>query len=302
MLKFVAIWYIMAISKPKKERFSMLIRYFIPPFSAAFQLQTNCPVLINLLCLKHGQYLTETPTMTSHTITALRQGSTCNYEISHGDTHFVTANPLYAVEDIIYHHRDFLEKVLALHGAAVTDGNYAHIFLAATTSGKTTLTAYLIHSGFDYITDDCVLLDREEFSIHPFTTPLHLREGSLEVLKRYAVLPKALTYLEDEIFARYVFTPDNCVTASLPLGGIFFLHRTEERNALEEMSLTDRITGLLHSPITAYPMSKEYLIFISRLAKFPCYRLYYSDMNYVKELLQNEFSACSPIITGTDPS
>ncbi len=176
---------------------------------------------------------------------------------------------------------------LALHGAAIAHNSRAHLFLAPTTAGKTTLTSHLVARGFDYITDDCILLDWDNFTVYPNITPLHLREGSLNVLKRYDALPPSLEFIDDPAYPRYTYTPANCITGPLPLGTIYFIIRTEDENRLEEMSGTEKMKALLKSPIQEYPLNSDYLRTIARLSRFPCYRLFYNDMDYVAEVIRN---------------
>ncbi|MBQ8188153.1 MAG: hypothetical protein IJZ44_00015 [Lachnospiraceae bacterium] len=214
-----------------------------------------------------------------------------DYEVSRAGGCVSTSAPLEIVNDILYEQRCFDPNILALHGAAVAYNGLSYLFLGATTSGKTTLTGYLASKGFKYITDDCILLDRETFCVYPYTTPLHFRQGGVDVLRKCGALPEKLQLLEEPSFTRYVYTPDDCISKSLPLGRIFFLTRTEgveDENRVEEMTTTERMTELLKSPIIEYSINGAYLQLIARLAKFPCHRLTYHDMNYVEEVIRNE--------------
>ena len=175
-----------------------------------------------------------------------------------------------------------------MHGGAVEYKNGAYLIVAATTSGKTTLTSYLVSNSFGYITDDCIILYRESFKIYPFTTPLHLRKGGYNALKALGCAPENYVFLDSVSIKRYVYTPNNSVSKPLPLKKIFFITRTEDTNILEEMNTTEKITALLKSPITEYEIDGSYLSFISKLSAIPCKRLYYSNMNYVAEVIKNE--------------
>ena len=44
----------------------------------------------------------------------------------------------------------------------------------------------------------------------------------------------------------------------------------------------------MKAPITDYTVNGEYIRFISRLAATACYELFYSDMAYVAQVIQNE--------------
>ncbi len=268
----------------------MITLILAPPYQDSTAITTNCPRLAHSLHLKYGKYITLSKRTTNaiHTIEALKVEQ--NYIINNNSTSFNTSTPFQDIEDILYAQKKFAPNVLALHGAAIAHNDRSILFLAATNSGKTTLTSYLVSKGFRYITDDCILLNKATFSVSPYTTPLHLRHGSLDVLRKYDVLPEKLQFLDEPSFTRYIYTPTNCSIRSLPIERIFFLTRTEsitDRNYLEKMSTIDRMTELLKAPITEYPMNSEHLQFIAKLAKFPCHRLFYSDMNYVQEVIRN---------------
>jgi len=179
-------------------------------------------------------------------------------------------------------------SIFALHGAAVEYNCKAYIFLASTTSGKTTLASYLVSNSFGYITDDCILLDKNNFTIHPVKAPIQLRTGGLKVLKDYKAEPQNIEVIENEKDLRYVYMPDNYINNPLPIEKIFFIRRTANINSLIPMNTTTRITELMKSPIREYPVTSEYIRFISQLTKYECQYLLYHDMNYVIEVIKNE--------------
>jgi len=199
-----------------------------------------------------------------------------------------TSHPVLCIDQFLFENPSYDSAVFAMHGAAVEWREKSYVFLAATTSGKTTLTSYLVHCGCGYVTDDCVLLDRKTYEVHPFSTPLRLREGGLRVLARYEALPGDLYCISEDnnLTCRYIYTPKNCVQRALPLGEIFFIERTENENSLCEMTMQEKIAALMKSPITVYPIGAGYLRFLADLGIRYCKCLKYCDMNFVKEVLQ----------------
>lgn len=261
--------------------------FLTPPYQTTCAIDTNCVLLEKQLALKYGAYISVQSAPTNHMIRVTKTEN--GYTIKTPTEIFVSDSPLYEIDKFLFDHTKYDPRVLALHGAAVEWDGKCHLFLAATTSGKTTLTSYLCQDGFGYLTDDCILLDRQNLCVHPLATPIQLRSGGAEVLKHYNALPSNLERLkEGDNLVRYVYTPNNIPSKAVPLANIFFIERTEDENALLDMSTTERITALMKSPITNYPITGDYLRFLSTLAqKIPCYRLRYCDMNYVKELIQN---------------
>ena len=249
-------------------------------------IRTNCENLVCSLRLQYGRYLCEGEEADGSTITVVKHEA--SYRIDFAGKIIEADCPLEKIDSILFEHTRFDDWIFAIHGAAVEWQGQAYLFLAATTSGKTTLAAYLTSQEFGYITDDCILLDRTSLLVTPFSTPLHLREGGLEVLRRYRAAPDKPTLLDDPVIRRYIHTPENCVTEPLPLGRIFFIARTEQENRLVPMSGNEKMAALMKSPITNYPLTGEYVRFLSRLAQSAdCRRLYYSDMAYVAEVIRH---------------
>lgn len=255
------------------------------PYQTSYTIETNCKDLVSSLKLKHGKYAVPYSSDADYTIKAIKEDN--QYKIISSDFNLSTDIPLRKIEDIMYETRKYDNHIFPIHGGAVEHNGGAYLIVASTTSGKTTLTSYLTTNGFGYITDDCILLDRDTFNIYPFTTPVHLRGGGYDVLKKLNCLPKKLTLLDDISIKRYVYTPNNLISKPLPLKKIFFITRCEDKNSLIPMSTNEKITELLKSPIQEFKLDSKYITFISRLASMPCQRLYYSNMNFVKEVIEN---------------
>lgn len=256
------------------------------PFQTSFTIKTNCKELANSIMLKHGKYAIESIIEPDIIIIATKKQS--SYSIYFNGNYLKTNAPLRKIEDIMYENRKYDENTFAIHGGAVEYKGEAYLIVAATASGKTTLTSYLISNGFGYITDDCILLNCSNFDIYPFSTPIHLRRGGYNVLKKLGCLPETVMLLDDVYIKRYVYTPENYITQPIPLKKIFFITRTKNSNRIEKMTTNEKITALLKSPITEYKIDSNYLSFISKLASIPCEKLYYSDMNFVAEVIKNE--------------
>ena len=253
---------------------------FVPPFQTTFNITTNCNELIRLLKLKYGKYMIAfCQSNDTKNIVTVKKGHL--YDIEFENKIINSESGILAIDDIIFNHTVYDKTIFALHGAAVEYNGKAYLFLASTTSGKTTLTSYLTSNGFGYITDDCILLDRKTFEVYPYNTPIHLRDGGVEVLKRFNALPSQLEILDDGYIKRYIYTPKNSVDKSLPVEKIFFINRTEKDNILEDLDTTSRMSSLMHAPITVYTITPEYLKFISSLSKTNCCKLCYCDMDFV---------------------
>ena len=260
--------------------------FYKPPFQSVCAITTNCEILCELISLKYGKYVDCFPENADIEITALKEND--HYIITTPSGKSVTDDPLIYIDRYIFTQTKYSKKIFALHGAAVEYGGKCYIFPATTTSGKTTLASYLSLSGFGYLTDDCALIDRNNLTVHPFATPPQVRDGGMEVLKNYGTVPNNVKLVcFSALQHRYIYTPPNVPSSPVPLGGIFFIERTENINRVVKMSTNEKITELMKSPITPYPIDGDYIRFLSRLAMVDCKRLLYCDMKYVKELIEN---------------
>lgn len=90
--------------------------------------------------------------------------------------------PIQYLENLLYATLIPEEDVLALHGAAVAKDGKTTLLLASTTSGKSTLTAFLWQAGYEYITDDEIFITRKDFRVQPVRKNLSLRQGGYDLL------------------------------------------------------------------------------------------------------------------------
>lgn len=181
----------------------MQIYHIARPHQTVFSLLLADDSLVSMLSLQYGRYFHPADRKTADFITITHTDQT--YTLRYQEKIWHSPHPLEELSEILFYNTVYDDSVFALHGAAVEYHGKAIVFLGATTTGKTTLTAYLTQNGFGYLTDDCVLIDRSDLTVHPVTTPIHLREGGLRVLEKLGCAPEQTEYLE-------------------PAGGTVYLH------------------------------------------------------------------------------
>jgi hypothetical protein len=74
------------------------------------------------------------------------------------------------------------EQGLAIHAGAVCDGERALILPGRAGSGKTTLTAALVHAGLGYLSDDSVLLETDGSKVRGVPFSICVKESGLHLL------------------------------------------------------------------------------------------------------------------------
>ena len=70
-------------------------------------------------------------------------------------------------------------KSFLLHGGAVAKNGEGSLFLGESGSGKSSLTLAMLERGYQYYTDDLVIIDPKKAELSPFPKPFSLKDPSL---------------------------------------------------------------------------------------------------------------------------
>lgn len=212
------------------------------------------------------------------TVKAVNDG----YLLTWRDKSILTSDPIGQIHNILFAEKKIQPDIFALHAGGVCNNGKAYIFAASTTTGKTTLIAYLTQMGFEYISDDCLFIDMNDLSVYPCHLPVHLRSGGVDVLNRYNVIPDNITYVNE----RYVYTPAKLSPLKMELEKIFFISRTTSECETRGFTKTKALKQLMLSPIVTYPISKRYIEFLNLLSSY-CFTMKYNNMEYVLNQINN---------------
>jgi hypothetical protein len=83
-----------------------------------------------------------------------------------------------------------IDTAVALHAAAVARNGTAILMPGTTGSGKSSSTAWLVDSGFDYLTDEIAIITRAG-TIIGFRRPLVIKPGAAERVRDFSVFEKS---------------------------------------------------------------------------------------------------------------
>lgn len=256
------------------------------PYQNNYVIETNSTTFVSLCKAKYGKYVVEISNDKQVNCSVME--NSFSFVVKFEGKSIETIRPLYEIDRLFFVNNQYDDQIFALHGAAVEYNHVAYLFLGPTTSGKTTLASYLVERGFGYLTDDCILLDKKELMVYPYTTPICLREGGLTVLRKLGMEPNGLHLLEEKGgVVRWVYTPSNRPDRPLPISRIFFISRNEDYNSIELMDKNERIKSLLESPIIPYELSTNYLQWIIQLSDIDITKLNYYNMEFVWETIRN---------------
>lgn len=148
-------------------------------------------------------------------------------------------------------HDDFLDKKKTewclLHGAAVSqDGETAHVFLAPTGMGKSTLAYYICTHGVQFCADDLAVLDMKTGCLLPYPKPIYLRNMDfLDVTEKLEAFPwyrYRLLFVDGDV--KYPFFPEKCVNKPLKPCA-FHIYERGDLYGSRTMKMTERFQSLL---------------------------------------------------------
>lgn len=192
---------------------------------------------------------------------------------------------LQAIEDYFYLTTSVCDDIIAFHGAVVAKDNKAIILGGHTGAGKSTLCAYLSRNGFEYISDDLALIDRKTLMLIPYPRPLQLREGGFKILLNHdADINEYKTVDFGDVY-RIVIPNPRPLRNSYIVEGIYFINRTHNNNAVFPISKQQAYLNMIRSQYIYIKPDTSILNTIGRLADRGIYNLFYSDMEYVRDVL-----------------
>ena len=127
----------------------------------------------------------------------------------------------------------FLEQKghLCLHANTLVKEGQAHLFLAPSRTGKSTLTTALTHEGFTLTTDDMAALfsDGNAFSVYPSWPKVRLWPDSTEYFADSASFDKTTVKKVHDRFAKNEITFTGQMSEDKPaqISALYFLNRAE---------------------------------------------------------------------------
>lgn len=207
-----------------------------------------------------------------------------HYQVQCNGQTILTDSPVQVLQNILFEETDYQKTLFPLHGGGVETGGYAHLFLAPTHAGKTTLIAYLTKQGYPYINDDRILMDMDTLCVLPDPSPIHLRPESVPVLARYGCTVEGREIRVENIH-RIAYLPEKVATTELAVGNIFFIERSPTENSCRDIPRDETIRLLLAGLISPKANDINRLKCAIRMAS-RCKKLVYSDMQWVSNLLE----------------
>ncbi len=179
------------------------------------------------------------------------------------------------------------DHMLNLHAGAVSDGQSCILLPAAAGSGKTSLTAALVHAGYTYFSDETALLERNTCYVRPVPLALTVKTTGTDLLApMYPELRRLSVHARgDGKHVQYIPPPENACppeNAMLPVSKIVFpQYRAAAKTSLERLSKVDALGRILqHSVSFQKRLSLEDAITLIQWIKgVDCFDLIYTSFD-----------------------
>lgn len=168
-----------------------------------------------------------------------------------------------------------------LHAAACGTSRRAVILPAATNSGKSTLTAALMHSGLHVLSDDSAAIDRQTAQVVSLPFALMLREGSWPVLSPYfPEFHSAPTFYRNGDYVRFLRPhSDPVINALAPQCLLFARYQPGFPVLIHTLTTFEALLALQESGFWV-PHDRESISeFLSWLQSLPAYSLTYGQLS-----------------------
>jgi hypothetical protein len=192
----------------------------------------------------------------------------------------------YLLDRTCYHLADRSHGGLVLHSAGLTWLGRGLLLPGQTGSGKSTLSAWLLTQGFDYLTDELVFVPLGTNQFKGLTRPLNLKQAARELLKEILnnqePPPEVMSSRTREI------TPPRAlrggqVQGAAPLSLIIFPHFREGSDfQLREVSKAQAGLALMQCLINARNLEEHGFPEVTRLVRTtPAYEMTYGGFDQI---------------------
>jgi len=172
--------------------------------------------------------------------------------------------------------------LITLHAASVEKNGKVIIMPAVAESGKTTLTATLLHHGFKLFSDESTSLDKEG-NIHPLPFCMNIKEGSWHILsKRYPHLDTRAVHSRFDGQNIRFLPPENMHEGRQKATHIIFPRYTPgAKTHLSPVSAKEALTKITEASyqVQNHMDQEKFELILKNLISLPKYMLVYSDLD-----------------------
>jgi len=176
--------------------------------------------------------------------------------------------------------------LLGVHAGAVGSGGRCILLPGQPGSGKSTLTAALMHSGYTYLTDELALVMRQGHAVHGLPVSLGLKSGAWDALSsRFPEIAELPTHRQaDGTSVRYLRPRGTQPPGHRECTAMAVVFPEYEAGAQTQLSPLTTATAIYRLSMAGYAMPDGLTpallqAVIDWIRPLPCYALRFSDLD-----------------------
>lgn len=184
---------------------------------------------------------------------------------------------------IIFHFADKAENVYCLHAAAVAAGDNTIVIPANSGAGKSSFTSWLVANGFDYMTDELILINQNgEQRISGIARPIQIKSHGMDAIKPLLKKPELMFHgrfanplLPEGLGGRFSTLNSNNLSIF-----VFPQYKKDADFEFERMSSADAGMSLMSNYVNARNLEGHgFREMMSIIRRVPCYSLEYGGFD-----------------------
>jgi hypothetical protein len=178
-----------------------------------------------------------------------------------------------------------------IHAGVVGTGTSCVLLPAAAGSGKSSLTAALVHRGFRYFSDEVALIEPTTFHVSPMPLAMCIKNTGWDLMARYypGILSLPVHVRIDEKVLRYIPPPaDSLEQVPMPVGHIIFpRYEQAAPNRLARVKRSEALGRLMNECLALRQrLDQENVRQLVRwIAGVECYELAFSSLEAAAQLV-----------------
>lgn len=193
------------------------------------------------------------------------------------------------VESFIIKNAYAINGHIMLHGGAVSRNGKAIAIVGNSFAGKSTATAYCCSRGFEYVTDDKVLINTDTFEIIPFQRKIMLRPDTANLLQEKYRIKLCTSKLRLRGIERDYYTPNTFTTQTPYLKKVIILNRVSNCTfSVEEIEYGNAVKRLLMYGMNA--KNYKHVDRYRKIANCGVSEVTYSDLADLEDYLLEELT------------
>ena len=198
----------------------------------------------------------------------------------------------YLLDRTCFHLADRSQGGLVLHAAGLAWRGRGLLLPGVSGNGKSTLSAWLVSRGFDYLTDELVFIPEDTAQFHGLTRPLNLKNTARELLKEilaYQEKPDDIVSSRGrEITPPRVLNGGDVLSAAQLRLIVFPRFQQEGELQLTPLSKARAGLGLMECLINARNLTEHGFPHVTRLARAtPAYELVYGGFDQIEGVIED---------------